>query len=162
MSSLEKDNKELEGIAESSYDYMRHTRPEVRSGDWVSFNNRYASAGECCAIETLMSSVDMDGEMEAEQLRRLSPKLKKEKSHGLREPQWKLGHEMAGSKYLERVRINSTYVLACLAKVTGDLLVRKASYLFEAIQVTSSLPRADAARIHATASGTSSMDPIHD
>lgn len=100
--------------------YMQHTRPEVKNCNWEQFKNRFALEGNCCTIETLVSSDDLDGEMKAEQWKRLSAKKKKQKLQGPREPIRQLGHGKRESRYLERVRINSAHVLACLAKVTGE------------------------------------------
>lgn len=127
MNTVEKEEQddgnenELEGITEGSYDYMLHTKPEVRSCNWEQFKNRYDAEGQsCCLIETLVSSDDLDGEMEAEQWKRLSAKQKKQKLQGPREPIRQLGNGKSQSRYLERVRINSEHVLDCLAKVTGE------------------------------------------
>ncbi|KUI66965.1 hypothetical protein VM1G_02216 [Cytospora mali] len=122
VNNLEKvnDKVNINDSKEGSNDFMKHTRPEVRVCNWEQFKNRFGTEEDCCAIETLMSSDDLDGELEAEQWKRLSEKKKKEKYQGLREPPRKLGHGRPESRYLERVRINSAYVLGYLAKVTSE------------------------------------------
>lgn len=102
--------------------YMFRAKPAVRDCDWHEFKNRYPDEDNICAIETLLSSRDLEADMEFEQIDRKAEV--KQRSHpklpdsGIQQPQTE-PEEISDTRY-ERVRINSAYILAYLAKVTGE------------------------------------------
>lgn len=102
--------------------YMFRTKPTVRDCDWHEFKNRYPDEGDCCAIETLLSSRDLDAEIQLEQLDRKTEEKQRSKPRvtaaEIPQPQSQPGD--IGDQRLERVRINSAFILAYLAKVTGE------------------------------------------
>lgn len=109
-----------EAVAEPSDAHMYRTRPMIRDCDWHEFKNRYPDEGECCAIETLLSSRDLGAEIEFEQLERKTEvrQRSKPRNTAVKTPQPQTGNMSDGR--LERVRINSAFILAYLAKVTGE------------------------------------------
>ncbi|KAH8901254.1 P-loop containing nucleoside triphosphate hydrolase protein, partial [Thozetella sp. PMI_491] len=110
----------LKDVPEENGDYMLTTKPEVRDCNWMRFKNRFDTSEPLCSIETFMASDDMDGEMEEEQLARLSEKKRKEYLQIPRKPVRKSPQNDKTPDPLERIRINSAIILAYLAKVSGE------------------------------------------
>ncbi|KAJ4188855.1 hypothetical protein NW755_006351 [Fusarium falciforme] len=98
------------------------TEPKVRDCNWEQFKNRYSSEECTYAIEVLLTGVDLDGEIEEEQLRRLpTEKRKKLIESNRKKPTRKLqADKRPDSQRLERVRINSPAILSFLGGVTGE------------------------------------------
>ncbi|KAI8675905.1 AAA domain-containing protein [Fusarium keratoplasticum] len=98
------------------------TEPKVRDCNWEQFKNRY-SPEECTyAIEVLLTGDDLDGEMEEEQLRRLTLEkrrkfLESNQKKPARRPQ---ADKRPDKNRLERVRINSPAILSFISGVTGE------------------------------------------
>lgn len=103
-----------------AYAFMFHTRPMVRDCDWHEFKNRYPEDGGWCAIKTLLSSLELHADIAFEQLDRKSKDRQRSRPRatvGVKpEPQ----SGCVDIQRLERVRINSAFILAYLAKVTGE------------------------------------------
>lgn len=103
-----------------AYAFMFETRPVVRDCDWHEFKNRYPDEQGWCAIDALLSSRDLDAEMAFEQLDRKSKDKQRSKPRttAVVTPEIQSGH--IDIPRLERVRINSAFILAYLAKATGE------------------------------------------
>lgn len=115
-----KASESAEAVAESSDDHMYRTTPTIRDCDWHEFKNRYPDEGERCAIETLISSRDMGAEIEFEQVERKAEVKQRSKPRNRAATATQPQPGDIGDQRLERVRINSAYILAYLAKVTGE------------------------------------------
>jgi len=111
---IDSDSISIDSISEPTYAYMLRTTPVVRDCDWHEFKNRYPDEEECCAIETLLSYRDLNAEMEFEQFERKTSEKQRSKARVT-----DLSADVVNQR-LERVRINSTFILARLAKVTGE------------------------------------------
>ncbi|KAH8646532.1 hypothetical protein BGZ61DRAFT_376742 [Ilyonectria robusta] len=98
------------------------TEPKVRECNWEQFKNRYSDEECTYAVEALLSGVDLDGEMEAEQLRRLPDKerIKFVEANRTRPAPRSDASKVVDKRRVERVRINSPAVLSLLRKVTGE------------------------------------------
>lgn len=112
------------GVTEAPDAYMFRTIPEVRDCNWQQFKNRFPDEKGIYAIEALLGSRSLDAEMEFEQLKRLTPQKELEVL-AARKKSSQPQHRDFGPRRLERVRINSAFVLAILAKVTGEKWVEK-------------------------------------
>lgn len=102
-----------------AYNFMFQTRPMVRDCDWHEFKNKYQDEEGWYSIETLLSSRDLDAEMSFEQLDRKSKDTQRSKPRVIEAT----SEDQSGSidiQRLDRVRINSAFILAYLAKVTGE------------------------------------------
>lgn len=100
------------------------TRPTVSFCSWKKFKNRhFRSIGEPCdfvvdTIEVLVNCDDLEEKIEAEQLRRMSKEKRKEY---MANPRLKVNTNTNTSELrYERIRINSSIVLAHLAKISGN------------------------------------------
>ncbi|KAF4959594.1 hypothetical protein FSARC_10680 [Fusarium sarcochroum] len=98
------------------------TEPKVRDCDWEHFKNRYSVEDCTYAVEALLSGNDLDGEMEEEQLTRLSDDERENFIESRRRKPSRRAEaaKELGKQRIERVRINSPAVLALLKKVTGE------------------------------------------
>ncbi|KAG8161865.1 hypothetical protein KVR01_008852 [Diaporthe batatas] len=113
-----------EAVMEASDAFMYRTKPVVRYCDWHEFKNRYPDDDEYCAIETLLASRDLSAEIRLEQIDRKA----KERQRSI--PRSKIavtpaqpdemGPGAVGDQRLERVRINSAFIIGYLSKVTGE------------------------------------------
>lgn len=107
--------------------YMSQTIPEVRDCNWEQFKNRFPEDKGIYAIETLLGSRHLDEEIEIELLKRVTPEKRPEvlsarKASSARGPKQVVD---LGSQQLERIRINSTFILAILSKATGEKWAEK-------------------------------------
>lgn len=107
---------------ETSQNHAIKTQPKIRDCNWEQFKNRFSSEECTCAVETLLAGEDLDGEIDDEQLKRLSLKRRREflqenPPRPRRRPQ---SDKKAEARRLERVRINSLAILSLLGKVTGE------------------------------------------
>ncbi|KAJ4319812.1 hypothetical protein N0V84_006193 [Fusarium piperis] len=98
------------------------TEPKVRYCNWEQFKNRFSPDDCTYAIEVLLIGDDLDGEMEEEQLKRLSREKRKKfiesrRKKPARRPQ---ADKRPDRQRLERVRINSPAILSFLGEVTGE------------------------------------------
>ncbi|EOO02738.1 putative aaa family protein [Phaeoacremonium minimum UCRPA7] len=109
---------------------MLQMESEVRDCNWEQFKNRYSEPEARYAIETLVASDDLAGEMEAEQLNRISPAKRRPYTLTPRKPVRQTQTGKTKDQRLERVRINSAIVLAYLAKVTGQFSWSKKPHTF--------------------------------
>ncbi|KAJ4252401.1 hypothetical protein NW762_010999 [Fusarium torreyae] len=98
------------------------TEPKVRDCNWEQFKNRFSNDDCTYAIEALLSGHDLDVEMEEEQLTRLSPDERERFTESRRSKPSRRAEaaKELGKQRIERVRINSSAVLALLRKVTGE------------------------------------------
>ncbi|KAM0541469.1 hypothetical protein ACHAPJ_013234 [Fusarium lateritium] len=98
------------------------TEPKVRDCNWEQFKNRYSNDGCTYAIEALLSGHDLDVEMEEEQLTRLAHDERERFTESRRRKPSRRAEaaKELGKQRIERVRINSSAVLALLRKVTGE------------------------------------------
>lgn len=119
-----------EAVAEPSDAHMYRTRPTIRDCDWHEFKNRYPDEGECCAIETLLSSRDLGAEIESEQVERKAEVRQRSKPRTTAAKTPQLQFEDISNQRLERIRINSAFILAYLAKVTGERLWERKPHSF--------------------------------
>lgn len=103
-----------------AYTFMYQTRPMVRDCDWHEFKNRYPDEEGWYAIETLLSSRDLDAEMAFEQFDRKSKDTQRSKPGATAAVAPGNQSGFSDIQRLERVRINSAFILAYLAKVTGE------------------------------------------
>lgn len=76
-------NKARPEAAEALDTYMLQTIPQVRDCNWEQFKNRFPDENGIFAIEILLSSRNLDEEIEQEQLKRLKPRKGRLKSSGL-------------------------------------------------------------------------------
>ncbi|KAL1854921.1 hypothetical protein Daus18300_011241 [Diaporthe australafricana] len=111
--------KSKEEAAGAPHTYMSQTIPEVRDCNWEQFKNRFPDEKGVCTIEVLLSSKNLDEEIEMEQLKRLTPEKKLEVLR-TRAKTKIFQQKGSGPRRLERVRINSAFILASLAKITGE------------------------------------------
>lgn len=111
-------------VAEVPGAYMSGTIPEVRECNWEQFKNRFPDDKGVYAIEVLPRSMSLEEEIEIEQLKRLSPERQLEVL-AARKKSSRRQHVDSGPERLERVRINSGFVLAILAQVTGEKWAQK-------------------------------------
>ncbi|KAJ4195337.1 hypothetical protein NW767_009651 [Fusarium falciforme] len=121
--SQPKDERKIEHTKdEMEMTELMKTEPKVRDCNWEQFKNRYSSEECTYAIEVLLAGVDLDGEMEEEQLRRLpTEKRKKVIESNRKKPARRLqADKRPDSQRLERVRINSPAILSFLGGVTGE------------------------------------------
>lgn len=109
---------------------MLQMEPDVRECNWEHFKNRYSELESRYAIETLVASDDLAGEMEAEQLIRIPPAKRRPFTLSPRKPVRQTQTGKTKDQRLERVRINSAIVLAYLAKVTGQSTWSKKPHTF--------------------------------
>ncbi|KAI3397116.1 hypothetical protein diail_11177 [Diaporthe ilicicola] len=127
MYSVEDDVKKTKDDSKKAKDkdagaphtYMSQTIPEVRACNWEQFKNRFPDEKGVSTIEVLLSSKNLDEEIEMEQLKRLTPEKKLEVLR-TRAKAKRFQQKGFGPRRLERVRINSAFVLAILAKITGE------------------------------------------
>lgn len=103
---------------------MYRTKPVVRYCDWHEFKNRYPDEDGYCAIETLLASRDLSAEIRLEQIDRKAKEKQRSKPRSISaEIQAQPGDISSGGvgdERLERVRINSAFILGYLSKVTGQ------------------------------------------
>lgn len=112
--------QEVPEILEMSDDPMLQTKPVVRDCNWEQFKNRYPDEMEIFAIEALLAQEDLPDQIEADQLKRVTPEQRKAFEPARRKPRQPRGRKRVGTTPIERVRINSSIILGYLSKVTGE------------------------------------------
>ncbi|KAK7731832.1 hypothetical protein SLS63_005127 [Diaporthe eres] len=103
-----------------AYNFMFQTRPMVRNCDWHEFKNRYQDEEGWYAVDALLSSRDLEAEMAFEQLDRKSKDTQRNKPGVTAAVTSETQSGSIDIQRLARVRINSAFILAYLAKVTGE------------------------------------------
>lgn len=123
-----------EAVAEAPDAFMSRTEPVVRYCDWHEFKNRYPDEDDCCAIEVLLSSRDLGAEIRFEQVDRKAKEKQRSKPRStdaeLQAQPGELSSGGVSDQRLERVRINSAFVLWYLAKVTGESSWKRKPHTF--------------------------------
>lgn len=102
------------------------TRPVVRLCDWEQFKNRFQCTGEPSefvvdTVEVLLKTHDLEENMAAEQLRRMPQEKRIKYTARLARPPLKVKTKTKASELpFDRIRINSSILLAHLAKISGN------------------------------------------
>lgn len=113
---------------------MCRTRPIVRYCDWHEFKNRYPDEDGYCAIEALVASRDLAAEIRFEQIDRKDKEKRRSTPRSIgtdiQTQSEDIGPGDVSDQRLERVRINSAFILGYLSKVTGERSWNRRSHTF--------------------------------